>query len=94
MKIEQPFHTFRVVHHHSRFSYFSAQWFDLDSLGVKVVFKRSMQHTHPVNLHPQFLFFKHGSVRDPEKKSGQKYVMQKAGCKKQGHYYSKREEGS
>ena len=45
MKIEQPFHTFRVVHHHSRFSYFSAQWFDLDSLGVKVVLKKSMQHT-------------------------------------------------
>ena len=39
MKIEQPFHTFRVVHHHSRFSYFSAQWFYLDSLGVKVVLK-------------------------------------------------------
>ena len=30
----------------------------------------------------------------PWKKSGQKYGMQKAGCKKQGHYYSKREEGS
>jgi hypothetical protein len=27
------------------------------------------------------LFLKHGSVCDPEKKSGQKYGMQKAGCK-------------
>ena len=46
----------------------------------------------PVNLHPLFLFWKHGSVCDPEKKSGPKYGMQKAGCIKQGHCYSKREE--
>ena len=30
----------------------------------------------------------------PWKKSGQKYGIQKAGCKKQGHCYSKREEAA
>ena len=47
------------------------------------------KHTRPVNLYPLFLFF------DPEKKkSDPKYGMQKAGCKKQGHCYSKREEAA
>ena len=48
----------------------------------------------PVNLHPLFLFWKNGLVCDPEKKSGPKSGMQKAGCKKQGHCYSKREEAA
>ena len=30
------------------------------------------KHTRPVNLHPLFLFWKHGSVCDPENKSGPK----------------------
>ena len=46
--------------------------------------------TCPVNLHPIFLFGKHGLVCDPEKK----YGMQKAGSKKQRHCYSKREEAA
>ena len=35
--------------------------------------------TRPVNLHPLFLFRKHGSVCDPEK-----YQVQNMGYKKQG----------
>ena len=43
----------------------------------------------PFNLHPLFLFWKHGLW--PWKTSGQKYGPEKAGCKKQGHCYSKRQ---
>ena len=33
-----------------------------------------------------------GYVCNPEKKTGPKYGPEKGGCKKLGHYYSKREE--
>ena len=33
-------------------------------------------HNPSVNLRPLFLFWKHGLICDPEKKSGQKYGMQ------------------
>ena len=42
----------------------------------------------PVNLHPLFLFWKHGSVCDPEKNQVQNMDLKKSGCKKQGHCYS------
>ena len=45
------------------------------------------QNSHPINLHPLFLFRKHGSVCDPEKNQ-----VQNIDLKKQGHCYSKREE--
>ena len=46
-----------------------------------------------VNLHPLFLFWKHGSVCDPEKKLGPKYGVQKAGCKKTGSLFFKKKRG-
>ena len=46
-----------------------------------------------VNLHPLFLFWKHGSVCEPEKKV-QNMGCKKQGAKKQGHCYSKREEAA
>ena len=49
------------------------------------------KHNPPVNLHPLFLFWKHGSVCDPEKNRS-KYGPEKSKVKKQGHCYSKREE--
>ena len=39
-------------------------------------------HWRPVNLHPLFLFWKHGSVCDPEKKSGPKYGPKKSSLQK------------
>ena len=53
--------------------------------------KRTLNH--PVNLLPLFLFRKHGSVCDPEKKLGPKYGVQNTGCK-QRYCYSKREEAA
>ena len=53
---------------------------------------QTFKHNRPVNLHPLFLIWKHGSVCDPEKKSGPKHGVQKTGCKKPGHCYSKRDE--
>jgi hypothetical protein len=46
----------------------------------------------PVNIHPLFLFWKHGSVCDPEKIQVQNMDLKKARWKKQGHCNSKREE--
>ena len=36
--------------------------------------------SRPFNLHPLFLLWKYGSFCEPEKKLGQKYGGQKAGC--------------
>ena len=44
----------------------------------------------PVNLHPLFLFRKHGSVCDFEKRIRSKIWTWKKQGKKQGHFYSKR----
>ena len=52
------------------------------------------EHSCPVNLHPLFLFWKHGSVCDTEKNQVQNMDLKKAGSKKQGHCYSKREEAA
>ena len=41
--------------------------------------------TPPVNLHQLFLFWKHGSVRDPEKNQVQTLGCKNQGEKKQGH---------
>ena len=41
--------------------------------------------TRPVNLHQLFLFWKHGSVRDPEKNQVQTLGCKNQGEKKQGH---------
>ena len=49
-------------------------------------------HSRPVNLHPLFLFWKHGSVCDPEKNQVQNMDLKKSRWKKQGHCYSKREQ--
>ena len=53
-------------------------------------------HNCPVNLHPLFLFWKHGSFYDPGKKSGPKYGVQKTGSLNTGtlglkfsHFYIK-----
>ena len=45
-----------------------------------------------VNLHPLFLFWKHGLVCDPVKKVP-KYGLQKAGCKKTGSLLFKKRRG-
>ena len=52
-------------------------WHDLHNVKIRTWLKAS----RPVNLHPLFLFWKHGSVCDPVKK-GAKCGLQKAGCKK------------
>ena len=44
----------------------------------------------PVNLHPLFLFSKHGSVCDPEKNQVQNVDLRKAGYKKQGYFHFSR----
>ena len=48
----------------------------------------------PVNLYPLFLFWKHGSVCALKKNQVQHMDLKKAGCKKQGHCYSKSFSGS
>ena len=45
----------------------------------------------PLNLHPLFLFWNMG---DPEKNQVQNMDLKKAGCKKQGLCYSKREKAA
>ena len=50
--------------------------------------------TCPVNQHPLFLFWKRGSVCYPEKNQFQNMDLKKAGFKKQGHWYWKREEAA
>ena len=52
------------------------------------------QPSRPVNLPTLFLFWKHGSVCDPEKNQVQNMDLKKAGCKKRGQCYSKREEAA
>ena len=47
-------------------------------------------HNHPVNLHQQFLFWKHGSVCDPEK--GSKVWVAKSSVKKAGSFFLEREQ--
>ena len=54
-------------------------WHDLHNVKIRTWLKAS----RPVNLHPIFLFWKHGSVCDPVKK-GAKCGLQKAGYKKTG----------
>ena len=39
-------------------------------------------------MHPLFLYWKHGSVCEPEKNQVQNMDLKKSGCKKQGHCYS------
>jgi hypothetical protein len=46
--------------------------------------------SRPVNLHPLFLVWKHGSVCDPEKNKVQNMDLKKAWFKKLGHWCSKR----
>ena len=58
----------------------------------EIFLRNKRGHKRPVNLHPLFLFWKHGSVCDPKKNQVQNMDLKKVGCKKQGHCYSKREE--
>ena len=44
--------------------------------------KNAQHSTRPVNLHPLFLFWKHGSVCDPEKNQVQNMGLKKQGAKK------------
>ena len=53
----------------------------------------SLEHSRPVNLHPLFLFWIHGSVCDPEKKV-QNMGCKKSVCKKTGSLLLKKRRSS